>query len=322
MQLKSKNIQWEKQLSQIPKMAASPFPILLTGPSGTGKEVIAKYVHHLSSRSQEKMISVNCCALSESLVESELFGHVKGSYTGAISDRKGAFESARNGTLFLDEIGDLPLPLQAKLLRAIENNEIRAVGSDKLIETNVRIIAATHENLIEKVNNGDFRKDLFFRLNVLQINTPNLIDRIEDFEELLFFFAKQFKVRFSNSAIDLLKTHDWPGNVRELRNVVAKGAALFQGLTIDEERVRSLIPFSQDNEIVKSTNLKYHEFTKIADKLPLIKEHEKDLIIKILYKNSGHIRRTAQELGVPKSTFFDKLKYYKIDTKQFKEIRD
>ncbi|MGZ3692515.1 MAG: sigma-54-dependent Fis family transcriptional regulator, partial [Pseudobdellovibrio sp.] len=172
--LQSLNESWQKQLIKLAHTAQTHFPILLLGPSGTGKDVIAQALHHHSQQSRQVFLSVNCSALTETLIESELFGHVKGSFTGAISDRKGAFETARNGTLFLDEIGDLPYSLQAKLLRALENNEIRAVGSDRAIKTNVRIIAATHQNLYQKIQEGSFRSDLFYRLNVVTIEVPKL----------------------------------------------------------------------------------------------------------------------------------------------------
>ncbi len=170
--LVSKNPRWQKQLEKLTAAAQSGLPVLLTGASGTGKEVLATELHRRSRRTEGPLVSVNCCALSESLVESELFGHVKGSFTGATVDRKGAFEAARGGTLFLDEIGDLPLSLQPKLLRALENRQIRPVGSDRTIETDVRIIAATHHHLREKVGDGSFRRDLYFRLNVVPIENP------------------------------------------------------------------------------------------------------------------------------------------------------
>ena len=194
-------------------VATSSCPVLILGPSGTGKDVLANAIHNSSKKSGAPFISVNCSALTETLVESELFGHTKGSFTDAVSDRKGAFEAARGGTLFLDEIGDLPYSLQAKLLRALENNEIRPVGSDRSIKTDVRIIAATHQNLYNKIRDGEFRADLFYRLNVITIETPALKERIEDFDNLLYSFARQMRVRFSFNAIKTLKKHDWPGNI-------------------------------------------------------------------------------------------------------------
>jgi DNA-binding NtrC family response regulator len=184
--LASKCEYWDQQLKSLSSVAATKFPVLLLGPSGAGKDIVAQTLHEASPFSKAPFISVNCSALTETLVESELFGHIKGSFTGAVADRKGAFESARGGTLFLDEIGDLPYGLQAKLLRALENNEIRPVGADHAVKTNVRIVAATHQNLYQKIREGSFRSDLFFRLNVITIEAPALKERLEDFDELLY----------------------------------------------------------------------------------------------------------------------------------------
>jgi len=172
---------------------------------------VSHVIHDYSGRSEGPFVSVNCSALTESLVESELFGHVKGSFTGATSDRKGAFEAARGGTLFLDEIGDLPLSLQPKLLRALENQEIKPVGSDKTLKTDVRIVTATHKNLEKLVIEKTFRSDLFFRIHVVKISIPSLKERMEDFEDLLYHFSREMRVRFSVGAIEKLKEHSWPG---------------------------------------------------------------------------------------------------------------
>jgi DNA-binding NtrC family response regulator len=239
--LSSKNSNWQSELEKVSLVARTDFTILLLGPSGSGKEVLAEAVHKNSKRKAGPFIKVNCSALTETLVESELFGHTKGSFTGATENRKGAFESARGGTLFLDEIGDLPIAIQAKLLRALENNEIRAVGSDKTVTTDVRIIAATHQNLKDKIVLNKFRVDLYYRLNVVTINSPALLDRMEDFDDLLYFFAKKFRVRFSYSAIQAMKTHFWPGNIRELRNTVARAAAFFPRQEVVDTHIKEII---------------------------------------------------------------------------------
>lgn len=303
--LKSQNPTWNSQLLRMPQIARSEFPVLLTGPSGTGKDVLAQALHRLSPRCHGPFISVNCSALSESLVESELFGHVKGSFTGATGDRKGAFEAARAGTLFLDEIGDLPLALQPKLLRALENNQIRPVGSDKSIETDVRIVAATHHDLIQLVSEGKFRADLYFRLHVVQMQAPALKDRLEDFEALLYQFARQLRVRFSFSAIQALKRHDWPGNIRELKNVVSRARALFEGDEIKEDAVQMLIDKFPNSERVSAEPFKPSR--------SVIKEIEADLIKTRLVANRGNQRRTADDLGMPKSTLHDRIRTYGID---------
>lgn len=309
--LVSKNEDWNKKLERLAPAAKTEFPILILGASGTGKEVIANEIHKNSLRASGPFLSVNCGALSENLIESELFGHIKGSFTGASSDRKGAFEAARGGTLFLDEIGDLPLSLQAKLLRALENSEIRPVGSDTNIETNVRILAATHQNLHEKIQNGEFRTDLYYRLNVVNIETPALFERMEDFEGLLYFFAKQMKVRFSFLAIQRLKKHTWPGNIRELRNTVARACALYPRQQIEVEDIESIL----DKLTLGASG---HPTPDIPlQPLPILKEMERQMIMKKLASNRGNQRQTALDLGLPKSTLHDRLRAYNIDPKFF-----
>lgn len=306
--LKSRNEVWNQELQAMANVAKTDFPVLLLGPSGTGKDVIAQALHERSPRKKGPFVSVNCSALSETLIESELFGHIKGSFTGAINDRKGAFEAARSGTLFLDEIGDLSYGLQAKLLRALENNEIRPVGSDRNVKTDVRIIAATHQNLADRIRSGSFRADLYFRLNVITISPPALTYRMEDFEELLYGFAKTLRVRFTYGAIARLKKHSWPGNIRELKNLVTRAAALFPRESITELHIEKLLD---------RTLLEKPEEQTISD-MPVLKEIEKQMIIKRLSANKGNQRRTAQDLGMPKSTLHDRLKYYNIDIERFK----
>lgn len=306
--LKSRNEVWNQDLQTLGNVAKTDFPVLILGPSGTGKDVIAKTLHETSDRNQGPFVSVNCSALSETLIESELFGHLKGSFTGAINDRKGAFEAARGGTLFLDEIGDLSYGLQAKLLRALENNEIRPVGADRNIKTDIRVIAATHQNLSQKIQEGAFRSDLYFRLNVITINPPALTFRMEDFDELLYGFAKKLRVRFSFGAIARLKKHPWPGNIRELKNLVSRTAALYPHEHITEAHIEKLLDHTLLN----------HPEDKSINDIPVIKEIEKQMIIKRLAANKGNQRRTAHDLGMPKSTLHDRLKYYDIDIDRFK----
>lgn len=306
--MKSRNEIWNSELQSLVHVAKRTDPVLILGPSGTGKDVIAKNLHEASRRKAGPYVTVNCSALSETLIESELFGHVRGSFTGAVSDRKGAFEAARGGTLFLDEIGDLTYSLQAKLLRALENGEIRPVGADHNIITDVRVIAATHQDLAQKIRGGEFRSDLYFRLNVITVTPPSLSLRMEDFEELLYSFAKIQRVRFSHGAILRLKKHSWPGNIRELKNLVSRAAALYPKEQITENHIEKLIDrtFLSPEEEPSSNNL------------PVIKEIEKQMILKRLSANKGNQRRTASDLGMPKSTLHDRLKYYDIDISNFK----
>jgi len=309
----SKNMGWDIELSSLGNVAKTEFPVLLMGPSGAGKEIIASALHQHSFRSRKPYIIVNCSALSETLVESELFGHIKGSFTGATSDRRGAFEMAHGGTLFLDEIGDLPYSMQAKLLRAIENQEIRPLGSEKTVKVNVRIIAATHHDLRKKAQSGEFRADLLYRLNVITITPPALKDRMEDFDDLLNKFCRQYKVRISTAALDQLKQHTWPGNIRELKNFVSRASAYFPNTYIEEGHLSKLldvIPITNVNVVLD----KYKE-----TRLPSMKALEKELIIKRLTINLGNQRKTSEDLGLPKSTLHDRLRLYGINPKDFQQ---
>ena len=213
----------------IEKVAATDARVLITGPNGTGKELVAHWLHEKSDRSKAPMIEVNCAAIPSELIESELFGHVKGSFTGANKDRAGKFEAANGGTIFLDEIGDMSLSAQAKVLRALQENKIQRVGSDKDIKVNVRIVAATNKNLKVEIAEGRFREDLYHRLAVILIKVPSLNERREDVPLLVDYFTSKIseqqgtpKKTFSLEAIKLLQEYDWTGNIRELRNVVER----------------------------------------------------------------------------------------------------
>lgn len=219
----------------IEKVAPSEARVLITGPNGAGKELVAHAIHDLSPRSKGPMIEVNCAAIPSELIESELFGHKKGSFTGAIKDKQGKFELANSGTLFLDEIGDMSLVAQAKVLRALQEGKVSPVGSDKQIRVDVRVIAATNKNLAEEIKNGKFREDLFHRISVIEINVPKLDDRKEDIPLLVEHFTTLIaneqgaaKRSFSDEALEALKQYQWTGNVRELRNVVERLVILGQ----------------------------------------------------------------------------------------------
>lgn len=302
----SHNKKWNETLSRIPHLALSEAPILILGPSGSGKELIAQMIHSYSKRSQENIVSINCSALTENLVESELFGHKRGSYTGSVGNRRGAFLTASKGTLFMDEIGDLPLQLQPKLLRAIEYQEIKPIGSDLPLKTDVRIISATHQDLKFKVEKNEFRKDLYFRLNVVTITLPALQDRMEDFEPLFKYFCLIYGVTFSREALNLLKDYHWPGNIRELKNTVERAKALFQTEILDKEKTLTILDCLEK------------ENKKKENPLWLL---EKNSIIKALKMYHGNQSKVSWFLDIPRSSLHDKIKEYKINVAQFKESK-
>lgn len=227
----------------IDKVAPTEARVLITGPNGTGKEVVAHLIHQQSQRANAPMVEVNCAAIPSELIESELFGHMKGSFTGAVKDRSGKFEQADGGTLFLDEIGDMSLAAQTKVLRALQENEITRVGSDKSIKVNVRVLAATNKNLQAEIEKGNFREDLFHRLNVIPIHIPALKDRLEDIPLLVQYFTEQIcqeqgiaTKSFEPGAIKALQQLDWTGNIRQLRNVVER-LIILAGSNITKEDV-------------------------------------------------------------------------------------
>jgi len=242
----SKAINYVKNL--IEKVADTDAKILINGPNGSGKELVAKSIHHFSTRAHESLIEVNCAAIPSELIESELFGHVKGSFTGAVKDKIGKFEAAHNGTIFLDEIGDMSLSAQAKVLRVLQDNCIQKVGGAKDIKINVRVIAATNKDLKKEIKQGKFREDLFHRLAVIIIDVPPLNSRREDIPLLIDYFSKKIAEsqgvdtrKFSKKAIDLIKKSDWSGNVRQLRNVIERLIILGDKKEISEKNVKEFI---------------------------------------------------------------------------------
>ena len=237
----------ERVRTIINKVAPTEARVLITGSNGTGKEVVAHLIYENSQRAKGPMVEVNCAAIPSELIESELFGHIKGSFTGAVKDRAGKFEQADGGTLFLDEIGDMSISAQTKVLRALQENEITRVGSDKTIKVNVRVIAATNKDLKAEIEKGNFREDLYHRLNVIPIHVPDLKDRKEDIPLLVNHFVQQicaeqgWKVKSINDeAIQALQQHNWPGNIRELRNVIER-LIILSGDTITAEDVNLYI---------------------------------------------------------------------------------
>lgn len=313
--LKSKNETFQSSLRRLARSARSSYPLLLLGPSGAGKDCYARLAHQISSRRNEAFVSVNCCALNPQLIESELFGHLKGSFTGASADRKGAFETARGGTLFLDEIGDFPLELQPKLLRALENQEIYPVGSDRPIKIDARIICATHQNLTAKVTQKKFRADLYYRIDVLRIEIPALENRMEDFEFILSHLTRDQKLQFSFAAVQKLKEHNWPGNIRELKNFLAKAVTFFSEGQLEEEHIRTLFHLHLSTQLLNNLPTASHSIP-----FGTIRDLEKELILERLVANRGNQRQTALELGLAKSTLHDRIKSYAINTKFLKKM--
>ena len=288
-------------LSEIALVAPSEATVLIHGDSGTGKELVARAIHASSARSEKPLVTLNCAALNESLLESELFGHEKGAFTGADKRREGRFVEADGGTLFLDEIGDISPMMQVRLLRAIQEREVQRVGSNQTISVDVRLIAATHRDLAAEVNAGRFRQDLYYRLNVVAIEVPSLRQRREDIPLLAGHFLQRFAERnrkavkgFTPQAMDLLIHYDWPGNIRELENAVERAVVLLTGEYISERELPLAIA-STPIPLVQSQDIQ-----------PLV-EVEKEVILAALEKTGGNKTEAARQLGITRKTLLAKL---------------
>ncbi|MCB9073097.1 MAG: sigma-54-dependent Fis family transcriptional regulator [Bdellovibrionaceae bacterium] len=312
----------------IKRVSDTPTNVLITGESGTGKEMVAKAIHYNGLLKDKSFISVNCGAIPESLMESEMFGHKKGSFTGAIADKPGLFEAADGGTLFLDEVGELPLTIQVKLLRAIQERVIRRVGSTDDTHINVRIIAATNRDLEQMVREGIFRQDLYYRLNVIQIRTPALRERREDVAILAKHFLKKYNDRLnknisgiSQEALAILKGYDYPGNVRELENIIERTVALEAGASILPE---SLPPFvkttSGRREMVSSEGIEITDDGIDLDKI--VGQIEKELIIKAIHAANGVKKRAAKLLGITFRSMRYRVEKYNLGSISEDELDD
>jgi DNA-binding NtrC family response regulator len=288
----------------IERVSQHNYPVLILGESGTGKELVARSIHFSGPRKNKPIVPVDCSALVPTLIESELFGYVKGAFTGAMHNRQGLMEVANNGTLFLDEIGDLPVDLQAKILRALQEKEIRPVGSTERVPLTVRIIAATNRDLDAAVRQGNFRQDLYFRLNVVQIKMPPLRDRKGDIPLLVNSFLEKFSgpdiepQRVSEDAMIRLMAYDWPGNVRELENAVERAVALGSGPILHVGDLPSNLQHSNGERLLHSDEL-----------LPL-EELERRAILRALREAGGDKLAAARLLGIGKTTLYRKLKLY------------
>jgi two-component system nitrogen regulation response regulator NtrX len=296
---------------QIALMAPTNGRVLIYGESGTGKELVARAMHAQSLRREAMFVEVNCAAIPEDLIESELFGHQKGSFAGAAADKEGKFQKANGGTLFLDEVGDMSLKTQAKVLRTLDEQRFTAVGSDDVVSVDVRVIASTNKNLEDEISTGNFREDLFYRLNVIPFYVPPLRDRKEDIPQLVFYFLKEFANAYSrrpkeisDDAIETLMRYAWPGNVRELRNVIER--IVIMNPTVSKLDRKHLPPL-------------VHRERRGGDSLSLSQAraaYERDYILKKLDENHGNVSRAAEILGLERSHLYRKMKALGIAVKE------
>jgi len=301
-------------LEIIDRVAPLETRVLITGENGTGKELVARAIHNNSERKDKPFIEVNCAAIPNELIESELFGHEKGSFTGAFQQRIGRFELANKGTLFLDEIGDMSLQAQSKVLHALESGRIERVGGAKKIEVDVRVISATNKNLKEEIDKGNFREDLYHRLNVIPIHIPPLRERADDITILIEHFTndiavkhKKPAIKFSDDAISLMQSLPWTGNVRELRNVIERIMILVDKKEIKRSDIDFLATTGQSkiDDIIDGSN-SFHEFKEKA---------ERAFILKQLKENDWNISKTAEALDIQRSHLYNKMKKYEIEKK-------
>lgn len=290
----------------IRKVAKSNSTVLIEGESGTGKELVARAIHTNSLRNKGPFVAVPCAALPESLLESELFGHEKGAFTGAIATRKGSFELADKGTLFLDEVGDMSFKIQANFLRILEEREFRRVGGSNLIKVDVRVISATNKDLDKLVKEGKFREDLYYRLNVVSIKPPPLRKRKEDIPLLVEHFLRKHSIEnkkdvkwIHEDALKLLIQYDWPGNVRELENVIERAVVLTKEDFISSDELPLFVRTAEKEEFKTAVDKQLHEV-------------EKEHILLVLKANNGNIKKSASILGIDRTTLYNKIKKYKI----------
>ena len=288
-------------------VAPTDSTVLIQGESGTGKEVVARYIHNLSGRADGPFLSINCGALPENLLESELFGHVKGSFTGAVRDKQGLFAAARGGTFFLDEVGEMPPSLQIKLLRVLQEREVIPVGATETIPVDVRIVAATNRDLEEEVRRGHFRSDLFYRLNVIALELPSLRDRRDDLVLLIDHFFQEMAAEremppkaLSSDALDAVMVYDWPGNVRELQNALEHAVVLSKGTLIDPGALPERITRRRREPLVAER----------SSPNPSLEVIERAYIMWVLQAEGGNKTRAAEVLGIDPSTLYRKLSRY------------
>lgn len=300
-------------VDNIKTVAPTNTRVMIRGENGTGKELVAKAIHFSSPRAQKPFIKVNCAAIPDELIESELFGHVKGAFTGAMGARKGKFELANGGTIFLDEIGDMKLEMQSKLLRVLQEGEFEPVGGEQTIKVEVRVISATNRDLEQMISDEQFRQDLYYRLAVIPIQVPPLRERLEDIPELVTHFSRiicnennRSLVSFSSEALSKLKTHQWPGNVRELKNVIERLIILSRSSEIVQKDISLVLPTLPSSPT--SDVALYGKPLK-----DLVADFERKAIEKALERNDSHVSNTARELGLERSHLYKKMKSYGVN---------
>ena len=302
-------------LSLIMKVAPTDSTILILGESGTGKELVATSIYEQSLRKEKPFIKLNCAAIPEELLESELFGHEKGAFTGAVTSKRGKFDMANGGTIFLDEIGDMPFSLQAKILRVIQEREFYRVGGTRTIKVDVRFIASTNQNLEQMVKEGSFREDLFYRLNVVSLHLPPLRERKEDVPLIVDNFLKKSpkQVAISSTALQMLMTNSWPGNIRELQNTIERAVVICEGDFIEPEH----LPTSITGAFINNGE----ELPSLPANAPLdhrLNEIEKGMIIEALRKTGGVQIRATELLGINQRSLWHRIKKHNIDVKNIK----
>ena len=287
--------------------------MFIVGQSGTGKELLAQAIHNASARRERAFVAINCGAMPEQLLESELFGHVKGAFTGAVRDNKGLFQTADQGTLFLDEIGDMPLPLQVKLLRVLQEKQVRPVGSTQSIEVDVRVISATHRDIETEMTAGRFREDLYYRLNVVALNLPPLTERREDIPLLANYFLEALAKKYSKSinsiapeALGLLASATWPGNVRRLYNVIEQAVALCN---------TSLVPVALVQQAIQHQQSEFASFEQAR------KQFERDYLTRLLKITAGNVSQAAKLAKRNRTEFYKLLQRHELDPAIFKSSK-
>jgi two-component system nitrogen regulation response regulator NtrX len=307
------SFQIRQVLERVERVGPTEARVLITGENGTGKELVARAIHRLSSRNEGTFVEVNCAAIPSELIESELFGHIKGSFTGAVADRAGKFEQAHGGTLFLDEVGDMSLAAQAKVLRALEQGVVTRVGSSKPIEVDVRVVAATNKDLEAEIQEGAFREDLFYRLNVVPIEIPPLRDRREDIPMLVRHFVGLLERNdrvtpreISKGALDRLQLMDWPGNVRELRNTVERLLILSSGETIEADDVEFLATGGLGGVGLGGEILQAETFSDFKD------QAERAYLLQKLREHDWNVSETARSIDMPRSNLYKKIERYQL----------